>query len=138
MSYQLIWFEVHQSPRNSALQNNNHCFSLKILKKRDSHFNILEISVNGQKQTNTVIIANIFNRYFTKLGPSLVNKLAKLSKSFKCWMKSAFLGAFSLEKLSPSKVFEYSYCFDCSKVTGFVPVGGTFIQILAGHLHIPL
>ena len=124
MSYQLIWFEVHQSPRNSALQNNNHCFSLKILKKRDSHFNILEIFVNGHKQTNTVIIANIFNRYFTELGPSLANKLAKRSKSFKCWMKSAFLGTFSLEKGSPLKFLECIHNLNSSKTTGFIPPSG--------------
>ena len=59
MSYQLFWFQVHQSPCNSAFQNDNHCFSLKILKKRNSHFNILEISVNGHKQTNKIIMANI-------------------------------------------------------------------------------
>ena len=98
MSYQLFRFQVHQTPRHWGLQNNNYYFSLKILKKGNSHFNISEISVNGHKQTNTIIIANTFDRYFTKLGPTLTNKLAKRSKSLKCWMKSAFLGTFSLEK----------------------------------------
>ena len=114
MSYQLFWFQVHQISRHSDLQNNNHCFSLKILKKRNSHFNILEISVNGHKQTNTIMIANTFNTYFTKLGPSLANKLAKRSKSFMCWMKSALLEAFLLEKGSPSKVLECIHNLDCS------------------------
>ena len=91
MSYQLFWFQVHQTHPHSYLQNNNHCFSLKeILKKRSSHSNISEVPVNGHKQTSKLTIANAFNRYFTILGPSSVNKLAKLSKSFKCWMKSAW------------------------------------------------
>ena len=53
-------------------------------------------------------------------------------------MKSAFLGAFSLEKVSPSKVLEYSYNLDCSKATGFLPVGVTFIQTLTKFSYIPL
>ena len=124
MSYQLFWFQVHQTPRNSALQNNNHWFSLKILKKRNSHFNILEVSVNGHKQTNKIIMANTFKRYFTKLGSSLANKLAKPNKSFKCWMKSAFLGPFSLQTVSPLKVLEWTHHFECSKATGFIPPSG--------------
>ena len=124
MSYQLFRFQVHQTPRRSGLQNNNYCFSLKILKKRNSHFNILEISVNGHKQTNTIIIANIFNRYFTKLGPSLANKLVKRSKSFKYWMKSAFLRTFSLEKGSHLKLLECIHNLDCSKTTDFIPPSG--------------
>ena len=53
-------------------------------------------------------------------------------------MKSAFLGAFSLEKVSPSKVLEYSYNLDCSKATGFLPVGVTFIQTITKFSYIPL
>ena len=138
MSYQLFRFQVHQTPSNSALQNNNHCFSSKILKKQNSHFNILEISVNGDKQTNKMIIVNTFSRYFTKLGPSLANKLVRPIKPFKCWMNSAFPGAFSSLKLSPSKVLEYSYNLNCSKATGFIPVGVTFIQTLTRNLYSPL
>ena len=119
MSYQL--FRLHLHPN---LQNKNYCFSLKILKKRNSHFNVLEISVNGHKQTNKIIIANTFNRYFIKLGPSLANKLAKPSKSFKCWMKSAFLRGFLLEKGSPLKDLECTHNLDCSKATGFIPPSG--------------
>ena len=82
---------------------------------------MLEVSVNGHKQTNKIIIANIFNRYFTKLGPSLANKLVNRSKSFNSWMKSDFLGAFFVRKISPFKVLECIHNLDCSKTTGFMP-----------------
>ena len=66
-------------------------------------------------------MAYTFKRYFTKLGSSLGNKLAKPNKSFKCWVKSAFLGPFLLQTVSPLKVLDWIHNFDCSKATGFIP-----------------
>ena len=61
------------------------------------------------------------NQYFTKLRPSLANKPAKQSKSFKSWIKSASQAPFSLQKVSPLKVLECIHNLDCSKATGFIP-----------------
>ena len=61
------------------------------------------------------------NQYFTKLRPSLANKTVKPSKSFKSWIKSASQGPFSLQKVSPLKVFECIHNLDCSKATVIIP-----------------
>ena len=84
-------------------------------------------------------IANIFNRFFTNVGPSLAKKLSPSKLIFDNWMKKVSpTPDLIFQFVSPLKVLDQLYSLDCTKSAGHDGIKVKYLIMIAELIYQPL
>lgn len=109
-------------------------------KKKAQPVNIPYLVYNDKRYTGKTDIANVFNTFFTNVGPSLAKKFKDNNNtSYKDWMKiNCPDNELHFEPISHFRVLDELYSLDCSKAVGHDGLPGYFVKMIAELICQPL
>jgi len=97
------------------------------------------ITYNNKPYSKQSDIADVFNSFFTNVGPSLAKKFPNdHSNKHRNWMKIACHNNFDLPKISEHNVLDELYNLDSSKAIGHNDIPVKYIKKVAEYIYQPL
>ena len=104
----------------------------QVLNRKSKDTEITEIEVNKKSITDQKEIANLFNNYFTSIGPSMSVKLAPSQFDFIEFMRpSSSTNVFRFQHVNYDMVYNLLQKMDTSKATGLDGISPTILKLAA-------
>jgi hypothetical protein len=76
------------------------------------------LQIDEQVITENETIADLFNEYFTDIGPNLSNQITETNADFKCYMKFKTQHKFNFKNINMHEVLKTLQKLKTSKSTG--------------------
>ena len=111
----------------------------EILNNKKAHSkNVDYILSNGKRHRKKTEIANLFNKFFTGIGPSLASHVQSSQRNYKEWMKLSSPNDLSFSPISPFKVLDEIHGLDSTKAAGHEGIPKRRIISVAESIYQPL
>ena len=100
--------------------------------------NLINLNINGKISSNTLEVANHFNKYFTTIASKIDKKIIKSNKKFTDFLINPNEKTFSLYPTTPEEVQDYLKNIDLRKSVGPFSIPSRLLKAFSKLFSIPV